>query len=89
MHPISPKTGHGRKGRGKIERARIKKGRGEGKQSSGRTLSFYIDDRRGLVWPYTKSFMGGEGWVRGLHKKYLIMGHFQLIQSTPDNSNPR
>ena len=54
-----------------------KERKGRGTKKNGRTLSFYIGDRRGLVWPYRKSFMGGEGWLRGLHKKYLIMGRFQ------------
>ena len=78
MPPISPKTDHRRKGREKNRENKDKeKGRGEGQKQNGRTLSFYIGDRRGLVWPYRKSFMEAEGWLRGLHKKYLIMGRFQ------------
>ena len=62
MPPTSPKTDHRRKGREKVERIRIKREEGErDKKNNGRTLSFYIGDRRGLVWPYRKSFMGGEG----------------------------
>lgn len=64
MPPINPKTDHRRKGREKIERIRIKrKERKRDKKNNGRTLSFYIGDRRGLVWPYTESFMGGDGWL--------------------------
>ena len=40
-----------------------KERKGRGKQSSGRTLSFYIGDRIGLVWPYVFKIIHGRGGV--------------------------